>query len=186
MSVNEVEDEESIHQDDEDDDLNFAFMQNEREGNSMLKAQRARKTLKPSYIYLDSTSSFHQMFWANYMKDVRQVDVALRGKCNGGESHSDEKGCVLDMFCMWLVRSGIANLLSLPTLERDGYVCSYHTNSPWIVECPDGTILKFKRDNSLYEVSHIWIWRTSRIMFSSQVYLGTPWITFKNLNPSTI
>ena len=43
-AVNEVEDEESIHQDDEDDDLNFAFMQNEREGNSMLKAQRARKT----------------------------------------------------------------------------------------------------------------------------------------------
>ena len=28
MSVNEVEDEESIHQDDEDDDLNFAFIQN--------------------------------------------------------------------------------------------------------------------------------------------------------------
>ena len=83
----------------------------------MLKAQRASETLKQSYIYLYSTSSFHQMFRANYMKDVRQVDVALRGKCNGGESHSDEKGCVLDMFCMWLVRSGIANLLSLPTLK---------------------------------------------------------------------
>ena len=53
------------------------------------------------------------------------------------------------MFCMWLVRSGIANLLSLPTLEQDGYVCLYHTNSPWIVKCPDGTILKFKRDCGL-------------------------------------
>ena len=55
------------------------------------------------------------------------------------------------MFCMWLVHSGIANLLSLPTLERDGYVCSYKTNSPWIVECPDGTILKFKRDRGLFK-----------------------------------
>ena len=43
------EDDEDIHQD-EDDDLNFAFMQNGQEDNSMLKAQRARKTLKPSYI----------------------------------------------------------------------------------------------------------------------------------------
>ena len=58
---------------------------------------------------------------------------------------------MLDMFCMWLVCSGIANLLSLPTLERDGYVCSYKTNSLWIVECPDGTILKFKRDQGLCE-----------------------------------
>ena len=78
------------------------------------------------------------------MTDVRQVDVDLQGKCNGGESHSNEKGCVLDMFCIWLVRSSIANLLSLPTLERDGYVCPYNTNSLWIVECPDGTVLKFK------------------------------------------
>jgi hypothetical protein len=126
-------------------------MQNKVEDSPMLKEQRARKTLKLSYIYLDSTSSFHQMFRAKYMTDVHQIDIALRGKCNGGESHSDEKGCVLDMFCMWLVCSSIANLLSLPTLERDGYVCSYKTNLPWIVECPDGTILKFKRDRGLCE-----------------------------------
>ena len=50
-----------------------------------------------------------------------------------------------------LVHSGIVNLLSLPTLEQDGYVCSYHTNSLWIVECPDGTVLKFKRDRGLCE-----------------------------------
>ena len=91
------------------------------------------------------------MFCVNYMANanVRQVDVALYTKCNGGESHSNKKGCVLDMFCMWLVHSRIANLLSLPTLEQDGYVCQYHKNSTWIVECPDGTILKFKRDNGL-------------------------------------
>ena len=38
----------------------------------MLKEQRAHGTLKPSYIYLDSNSSFHQMFWAKYMTDVRK------------------------------------------------------------------------------------------------------------------
>ena len=30
-----------------------------------------------------------------------------------------------------------------------GNVCSYKTNLPWIVECPDGTILKFKRNRGL-------------------------------------
>ena len=50
---------------------------------------------------------------------------------------------------MWLVHSGIANLLSLSTLKRDRYVCLYHTNSPWIVECPDKTVLKFKQDCGL-------------------------------------
>ena len=53
------------------------------------------------------------------------------------------------MFCMWLVCSSIANLLSLPTLERDEYVCTYKTNLPWIMECPDGTVLKFKHDCGL-------------------------------------
>ncbi len=116
-AANDLEDDKEVNHQDEDDDLNFAFMQNGQKENSMLKAQQAHKTLNPSYIYLNSTSSFRQMFRAKYMTDVCQADVALRGKCNGGESHSDEKGCVLDMFCMWLVRSGIANLLSLPTLE---------------------------------------------------------------------
>ena len=96
---------------------------------TMMQEQWARVTPKLSYIYLDSTSLFHQMFRANYMTNVRQVDVALRGNCNAGESHSNEKGCVIDMFCMWLVSSGITNLLYLPMLEWDGYVCQYHTNS---------------------------------------------------------
>ena len=91
------------------------------------------------------------MFRANYMTDVWQVNVALCDKCNGVESYSNEKGYVLDMFCLWIVRSRIANLLSLSILEGDGYVCQYHTNSEWMVECPDGTILKFKRGKGLYK-----------------------------------
>ena len=91
------------------------------------------------------------MFKQNYMSDVKQVDVTLRGKCNAGESHSDEKGYVLNMFCMWLVCSRITNFLSLPTLERDCYVCQYHSHSAWIIESPDETILKFKKDKGLCE-----------------------------------
>ena len=77
------------------------------------------------------------MFRATYMSDVLQVDVALCSKCNAWETYSNDKGYALDMFCMWLVQGGIANLMSLPTLERDRYVHQYHTNSAWIVEYPD-------------------------------------------------
>ena len=90
-------------------------------------AQLGRKTLKPSYLYLDSTSSFHQMFTSKNMSNIRCVSTTLRGKCNGDVSHSDEKGDVLDMFNMWLVQTGIANLLSLPSLKQDGFIVSYNT-----------------------------------------------------------
>jgi len=79
-AADKLEDNEEVIHQDEDGDLNFVFMQNGQEENSLLKAQRACENLKPSYIYLDSTSSFHQMFRANYMTDVHQIDVALRKK----------------------------------------------------------------------------------------------------------
>ena len=146
----EVPVEEKVHQDlEEEDDLNFAFIQNKSGTDKMVTEQHARERLKPLYIYLDSTLSFHQMFCKKYMTDVSQVDVTLCSKCNGGELHSDEKGCMLDTFHMWLVCTGRTNLLSLPMLEPDGYVCQYHTNSLWIMEYLDGTVLKFKHNNGL-------------------------------------
>ena len=45
------DDEEVIHQD-EDDDLNFLFMQSGQEENLVLKTQQASETLKPSYSTL--------------------------------------------------------------------------------------------------------------------------------------
>ena len=112
-------------------------------------AQVGRETLKPSYLYLDSTLSFHQMFSSKYMTGIKKVSTSLRGKCNGGVSYSDEKGDVLHLFNTWLVRTGIANLLSLPSLERDGFVVSYNTKTSWMVECPDGTVLKFLKDTGV-------------------------------------
>ena len=83
------------------------------------------------------------------MTDGEQVNTTLRSKYNSCKSHSDEKGYVLDIFYMWHVWSGIVNLLSLLTLEHDGYMYQYCTYSAWIVGCPDGTILNFKHDKGL-------------------------------------
>ena len=97
--------------------MNFLFMQNKEGDNKRVAKQRAQEILKPSCIYLDSMSSFYQMFCTTYMTDVRQGGLVLHRKYNGNEPHSNEKRYGLDMCCMWLVCSGITNFLSLPSLE---------------------------------------------------------------------
>ena len=61
------------------------------------------------------------------------MGVTLRRKCNAGTVFLNEKGMLLDMFCMWLVRNGLANLLSIPCLEHDRYQVTYDTNTCWQV-----------------------------------------------------
>ena len=52
-------------------------------------------------------------------------------------------------FHFWLVRNGIANLLSLPWLEANGYRVTYDTLTCWKIHCPDGTVLTLKKDTGL-------------------------------------
>ena len=45
---------------------------------------------------------------------------------------------------MWLMPHGMANLLSMPQLECDGFKVHYHTGGEWIIMCPDDTDIIFK------------------------------------------
>ncbi len=103
------------HQDDFKDGL--TCIQAEEDNGRVNQQLQLRKTLKPSYLYFDSMSSFNQMFKDKHLIDVKEVGVALSGKCNAGTVFSNEKGILLDMFSMWLVQNDIANLLSVPCLE---------------------------------------------------------------------
>jgi hypothetical protein len=44
------------------------------------------------------------------------------------------------------MRNGIANLLSLPQLEADGFTVSYHTGGNWIITTPHGDEITFHRE----------------------------------------
>ena len=46
---------------------------------------------------------------------------------------------------MWLVESGIVNLLSVPQLEADGFKVGY-SNGLWTVTTPEGHVIPFKKD----------------------------------------
>ena len=86
------------------------------------------------------------MFTYKHLWDVEKVAIRLRGECNAGATHSNEKVWFKDLFYMWLVRNGIASLLSLPHLEEDGFCVTYDTWTHWEIHCPNGTAFILKKD----------------------------------------
>ena len=61
-------------------------------------------------------------------------------------SHANEKGWYGVLFNMWIVRNGIANLLSVPQLEHEGFVLTYDTRTTWHIHCPDGKAIALDRE----------------------------------------
>ena len=79
-----------------------------------------RFTLHPNELYLDSCAMYHSAFVRNMLSNVKTGNTVLQGNCNTGVSTSQEKG-VHGLWSFWLNEKGIANLLSIPQLEKDGY-----------------------------------------------------------------
>jgi hypothetical protein len=102
----------------------IGFLQNEF---SNPRVVATRKTLDPQQLYLDSTSSFHQVFTEEHLDNLWLTGATPRTNCMAGTNFATKEGWYRDLFNLWLVRNGIANLLSLPQLETDGFTISYHT-----------------------------------------------------------
>jgi hypothetical protein len=119
------------------------FLQNE---SSNPRVVAMRKTLDPQQLYLDSTSSFHQVFTEEHLDNLRLAGATLCANCNAGTNFATKKGWYRDLFDLWLVRNGITNLLSPPQLEADGFTVSYHTGGNWIVTTPHGDKITFHQE----------------------------------------
>ena len=59
---------------------------------------------------------------------------------------------MLGLFNMWINKKGIANLLSTPQLEDDGYRVTCDTLTNWVVHNPQGEQIMFKKDKGLYNL----------------------------------
>eukprot|EP00957_Ditylum_brightwellii_P025141 1902851-Ditylum_brightwellii.AAC.1 len=66
------------------------------------------------------------------LSDVKAVWMILQGNCNTGISTSKERGAY-GLWSFWLNKKCIANLLSIPQLEKDGYTIDYNTKRNWVV-----------------------------------------------------
>ena len=64
----------------------------------MFQQQKERETLHTDLLYLDTASSFNHAFDDNHLDELKRFFVALRGKCNAGLSHANEKGWYGDSF----------------------------------------------------------------------------------------
>ena len=53
--------------------------------------ERKRQTLNEEFMYLDSTSSFYQMFTDKHLLHVEKLAIRLSGECNAGTTHSNKK-----------------------------------------------------------------------------------------------
>ena len=113
-----------------------------------VKHQPERMTLDTWKLYLDSCATYHSAFVDWMLDNVREVNAVLKGNCNAGVTTSSVKG-YYGLFDMWLNKKGIANLLSIPQLERDGYEVDYNTKRDWVVIAPTGKRIVFKRDTGL-------------------------------------
>ena len=82
------------------------------------------------------------------LSNVKNVGTVLQGKCNTSVSTSQEKG-VYGLWSFWLNETGIADLLSIPQLEKDGYTIDYNTKQDWVVTTPSGKCLLFITDTGL-------------------------------------
>ena len=104
-----------------------------------------RKTLDPHKVYLDSCSTYHQFINDDYVSNIHGVERRLREPCNGGTSTISEEGDHGNIR-VWFNPEGSANIYSIPRLEEDGCVLSYHTHGEWVVTKPNGEEVIFKKD----------------------------------------
>ena len=109
-----------------------------------------RFTLDSHKMYLDSCATYHSAFVKWMLDYVKTVTTVLQGNCNAGVSTSNEKG-FYGLWNFWLNEQCIANLLSIPQLEKDGYTIDYNIKRDWFVTTPEGNCLLFKKDTGMCE-----------------------------------
>ena len=86
-------------------------------------------------LYLDSCVTYHTIFVTKFLDKVEELDTTVHGNYNAGVTSSNKKG-YHGKFHMWVNKKGMANLLSIPCLETDGYHIKYDTNEDCFVTAP--------------------------------------------------
>ena len=98
-------------------------------------------------MYLDSCASYHTFFIKAFPKNIEESGT-MNGNCNAGTTKITKRG-YFGKLRVWLNKNGIANLISIPMLEADGYVVRTDTKGEWQVLTPEGKIIPFKRDTGM-------------------------------------
>ena len=85
------------------------------------------------------------MFATEHLDRMHNTGVKLQQQCNAGATTTGKMG-YWHGIKIWVNEAEIANLLSVPQLEKDGYKLAYDTESGWDVCMPAGNTICFKKD----------------------------------------
>jgi hypothetical protein len=96
-------------------------------------------------LFLNSCAAQHTMFAPEYLSRCHTTKVYLRQNCNAGSKLTNKCGYYADLR-FFISEGGIANLLSLPALEKEGWKIHMETGKPVKALSPTGVLLTFKRD----------------------------------------
>ena len=105
-------------------------IQDSAEGTTILQSEKTDKTLAKaknvggllrSRLYLNTCTTNGQMTTREYLTDIHQAPKSLKMHTNSGSSLSSFKGKLVKL-PFWLNNAGIANVISLLTLEKNFHV----------------------------------------------------------------
>ena len=99
-------------------------------------------------LFLDSCATNHTMFATEHLERCHTVKVVLRQNCNAGSKLTNKMGYWGD-YRFWINEDGIANLLSIPSLEKHKHYIRYTTGGQWQVVTPNGKVMTFKHDSGV-------------------------------------
>ena len=86
-----------------------------------------RITLEWWKCYIDSCASYHNCFAKMFLKNIKEGGGTMTGSSNVGTTKITKKGSYGDLQ-VWLNEQGVANLISIPMFEADGYTVSTDTH----------------------------------------------------------
>ena len=89
-------------------------------------------------LYLDSCASHIQTFLEMWQEITYETQIGLHTISNGGQNTASKSGMLLGGIEAWLVRSWVANLLSISELERRGFRIQSDTFGERVVTSPGG------------------------------------------------
>jgi hypothetical protein len=108
---------------------------------------KSGKPCNPTFLYLDSCATQHSMVSVNFLDRRHTTGVYLRTHCNAGSKLTNKQGYWRG-FKFWENAGGLANLLSIPQLEKDGFEVN-KWKGVWSVITPSDEESVFKIDTGV-------------------------------------
>ena len=113
------------------------------EGASFLEAGNSvrRTTCDRGKLYPKMCTMNHTMCVIKALDRVHTTGVKLHQHCNASTTTKMGYWCESKF---WVSKNGMANLLLVPQLEKDGYQLEYQSGGGWLIHLPAGSTIHFK------------------------------------------